>query len=262
MNEFESSLVFNRSERLLGRDVMSVLADTRVIIFGVGGVGSWTAEALARSGVGHMTIVDADRVSPTNINRQAEADRDTIGKVKVDAMRDLLLSVAPHIDVKAFEMEYNADTADCFDLEEYDFIIDAIDSLSAKALLIRNATAAGNPVFFSSMGAALKLDPTKISVAEFWKVEGCPLAAALRRRFRKSGEFPRRKFRCVYSPELLSNKGVAADNDPARSFNKVAVNGSLCHITAIFGMTLAGLVIENLVNRETMIGLSKTCNVQ
>lgn len=99
------------------------------------------------------------------------------------------------------------------------------------------------------MGAALKLDPTKISVAEFWKVEGCPLAAALRRRFRKSGDFPRRKFKCVYSPELLQNKGMAVDNDPAKSFNKVAVNGSLCHITAIFGMTIAGLVVEQIVTR-------------
>lgn len=254
MDNFESSLVFSRSERLLGSDVMSILARTRVIVFGVGGVGSWTAEALARTGVGHLTIVDADRVSPTNINRQAEADRNTIGEVKVSAMKDRLLAVAPGIDVETLEIEYNDETAGSFDLESYDFIIDAIDSLSAKALLIRNASAARHPLLFSSMGAALKLDPTKISVAEFWKVEGCPLAAALRRRFRKSGEFPRRKFRCVYSPELLSNKGDVIDNDPAKAFNKVAVNGSLCHITAIFGMTLAGLVIGNIVSTSQKPG--------
>ena len=97
------------------------------------------------------------------------------------------------------------------------------------------------------MGAALKLDPTKISVAEFWKVQGCPLAAALRRKFKKSGEFPRRKFRCVYSPELLPNLGEVSGKDSAMGFNKVAVNGSLCHVTAIFGMTLAGLVVERIV---------------
>jgi len=173
----------------------------------------------------------------------------TVGEVKVEAMRRQLLGVAPWLDVETREMEYNNETAADFNLEGYDYVIDAIDSLAAKALLILNATAARRPVLFSSMGAALKLDPTRISVAEFWKVEGCPLGAALRRRFRKSGEFPRRKFRCVYSPELLSNKGEAADNDPSKRFNKVAVNGSLCHVTAMFGMTLAGMVIEHVVRQ-------------
>ncbi|MDE6361028.1 MAG: tRNA threonylcarbamoyladenosine dehydratase [Muribaculaceae bacterium] len=241
------SLVFNRTERLVGESGMEALSRARVIIFGVGGVGSWTAEALARTGIGHITIVDADKVSPTNINRQAEADLTTVGQVKVEAMKRQLLSVAPGIEVEALEMEYNSQTADSFDFEEYDFVIDAIDSLAAKALLIRNATAARRPVVYSSMGAALKLDPTKIAVAEFWKVQGCPLAAALRRKFKKSGEFPRRKFRCVYSPELLDNRGAASAEDPSMGFNKVAVNGSLCHITAIFGMMLAGMVVERIV---------------
>lgn len=246
MENFQSSIVFNRTERLIGREALVALARARVIIFGVGGVGSWTAEALARTGIGHLTIVDADCVSPTNINRQAEALRSTIGCVKVEAMKERLLDVAPGIEVDIYNMEYNNQTADRFNLEEYDFVIDAIDSLAEKALLIKNATAMRRPVLISSMGAALKLDPTKISVAEFWKVEGCPLAAALRRRFRKSGDFPRRKFKCVYSPELLQNRGEAVDNDPAKSFNKVAVNGSLCHITAIFGMTIAGLVVQQI----------------
>lgn len=241
------SLVFNRTERLVGESGMEALSRARVIIFGVGGVGSWTAEALARTGIGHITIVDADKVSPTNINRQAEADLSTVGQVKVEAMKRQLLSVAPGIEVEALEMEYNSQTACSFDFEEYDFVIDAIDSLAAKALLIRNATAARRPVVYSSMGAALKLDPTKIAVAEFWKVQGCPLAAALRRKFKKSGEFPRRKFRCVYSPELLDNRGAAFAEDPSMGFNKVAVNGSLCHITAIFGMMLAGMVVERIV---------------
>lgn len=247
MDSFEHQLIFNRVERLLGGVAMEALARTRVAVFGVGGVGSWTAEALARTGVGHLALVDADRVSYSNINRQAEATTATVGMVKVEAMKRQLLSLVPGLDVDAVDMEYNADTAGRFDLEEYDYIIDAIDSLQAKTLLIRNATAARRPVLFSSMGAALKLDPTRISVAEFWKVEGCPLGAALRRRFRKSGDLPRRKFSCVYSPELLPNKGEADGNDSAKSFNKVVVNGSLCHITAIFGMTLAGLVIEHVV---------------
>lgn len=243
----ENGDIFNRAQRLLGREAMEALSHTRVIIFGVGGVGSWTAEALARTGAGHLTIVDADRVAVTNINRQAEADVTTVGQVKVEAMRSRLLLLSPGLDVEAVEMVYDASTADRFNLEEYDYVVDAIDSLSAKALLIRNTTAARHPVLFSSMGAALKLDPARVSVAEFWKVEGCPLGAALRRRFRKSGDFPRRKFKCVYSPELLPNRGEASDSDPAMTFDKVAVNGSLCHITAIFGMTIAGLVIEDVV---------------
>lgn len=246
-DSFSRTVVFNRTERLVGETAMSALARARVIIFGVGGVGSWTAEALARTGVGHLTIVDADRVSPTNINRQAEANVATVGEVKVDAMKRQLLAVAPGIEVTALEKEYTSQTAADFDLEEFDFVIDAIDSLAAKALLLCNATAVRHPVVLSSMGAALKIDPTKISVAEFWKVQGCPLAASLRRKFKKSGEFPKRKFKCVYSPELLTNQGGALEEDMAMSFNKVAVNGSLCHITAIFGMTLAGLVVEQIV---------------
>lgn len=244
--EVDSAELFNRSQRLLGQDVMRRLKDARVIVFGVGGVGSWTAEALARTGVGHIDLVDADRVAVSNINRQAEANVATIGEVKVEAMRNLLLACNPGLDIHIYNMEYNSETADDFDLESYDFVVDAIDSLSAKALLILRAAACSRPVLISSMGAALKLDPTKIAVAEFWKVEGCPLGAALRHRFRKASTFPRRKFKCVYSPELLKNRGEAADTDSAMSYNKKSVNGSLCHITAIFGMTIAGLIIRQI----------------
>lgn len=238
--------LFNRTQRLLGQDVMRRLRDTRVIIFGVGGVGSWTAEALARTGIGHIDIVDADRVAVSNINRQAEANIATAGEVKVEAMRRMLLSCNPELDIHIYNKEYDATTADDFDLEGYDFVVDAIDSLSAKALLILRASACERPVLISSMGAALKIDPTKISVAEFWKVEGCPLGAALRHRFRKASTFPRRKFKCVYSPELLKNRGETSDNETAKSYNKKSVNGSLCHITAIFGMTIAGLIIQQI----------------
>lgn len=258
-NAIPTSLIFSRSERLLGSEAMQRLASSRVIIFGIGGVGSWTAEALVRSGVGHITLVDADRVSPSNINRQAEASVQTVGQVKVEAMRRQLLSYNPDLDIAIYNKEYNAETADEFDLSAYDFVIDAIDSLSAKALLILNACSSrgegkepggkSRPVLFSSMGAAMKIDPTKIDVAEFWKVQGCPLAAALRRKFKKTGMMPRRKFRCVYSPELRPNRGdlSSASADTALTYNKVAFNGSLCHVTAIFGMTLAGLVIEDIV---------------
>lgn len=241
--------IFNRTGRLLGNDALNALQECRVIVFGIGGVGSWAAEALVRTGVGHLTIVDADRVSPTNINRQVPATVDTVGIEKTEAMKSRLLAINPWADIVAMPMVYDESTAPGFDLSQYDYVIDAIDSLADKALLILSATRQRGVKLFSSMGAALKLDPTRVRVAEFWKVEGCPLGAALRRRFKKSGVFPSRKFKCVFSPELLSNRGEASADDPSMSFNKAVVNGSLCHITAIFGMTLAGLVIEDAVKR-------------
>lgn len=251
MNEFKiisESQIFSRTERLLGKAAMQRLADSRVIIFGIGGVGSWTAEALVRSGVGHITLVDADKVAATNINRQAMATVETVGEVKVEAMRRLLLSFNPQLDITIYNREYNELSAPEFDLAQFDYVVDAIDSLSAKALLILKATSTKGCKLISSMGAAMKIDPTKIAVAEFWKVQGCPLAAALRRKFKKSGSLPRRKFRCVYSPELLENLGDISSSvgDTAMTYNKVAYNGSLCHITAIFGMTLAGLILQDL----------------
>lgn len=256
MNQgFEREEIFNRTARLLGDEALRRLGEARVAVFGIGGVGSWAAEALARTGVGSLTLVDADRVSVTNINRQAPATTATVGESKVEVMARKLLEINPAIKLELIDGRYTAETADGFNLNGYDAVIDAIDSLADKALLILRATEAAayspdrprKPLFVSSMGAALKLDPTKIAVAEFWKVSGCPLAAALRRRFKKSGQLPARKFQCVYSPELLSNRGDALEGDQAMSYGKVAVNGSLCHITAIFGMTLAGLVIEDLI---------------
>lgn len=251
--------IFDRTVRLIGPDAFDRLAEARVIIFGVGGVGSWAAETLVRTGITHITIVDADCVAVSNINRQLPALTSTVGQVKVDVLRQHLLDINPSADVTALHMLYNAETAQSFRLEEYDYVIDAIDSLADKALLILNATramAVGRHMrFYSSMGAALKMDPSRIAVAEFWKVKGCPLAAALRRRFKKSGQFPERKFKCVYSDELIPNHPghipVSDETGPSASspmsFNKVAINGSLMHITSIFGITLASLVIRDLV---------------
>ena len=199
--------IFARSELLLGRNVMDVMATKRVILFGVGGVGSWCAECLIRTGVRKLTIVDSDRICVSNVNRQLMATTETVGQVKVDALKQRLLSINPSAEITALQKIYSAETADEFHIETYDYIIDAIDSLENKALLIRNACET-DAVFFSSMGAALKMDPTKIAVAEFWKVKGCPLGAALRRKFKKQHLFPKKKFKCVYSEELLKNKGV------------------------------------------------------
>jgi tRNA A37 threonylcarbamoyladenosine dehydratase len=230
--------IFRRAELLLGDEAMSRIAEKRVIIFGVGGVGSWCAESLIRSGIRKLTIVDSDRVCITNINRQLMATTKTVGQVKVDALKERLLSINPSAEITALQQVFNADSASQFGLEEYDYIIDAIDSLKDKALLILLACQT-KAKLFSSMGAALKLDPTRIKTAEFWKVTGDPLARALRNRFKRDKQFPKRKFQCVFSDELLENKMPIDPDDKG--------NGSIVHITAIFGMMLAGLVVQDAV---------------
>lgn len=246
--------IFARERLVAGDAMMDALALSRVIVFGVGGVGSWCCEALCRSGVGHLTLVDSDLVAVSNINRQLMATTSTVGTPKVEALARRLLDINPGVDIVARQEAYTAETADSFDLDSYDYVIDAIDSLENKALLILRATAA-DTVFFSSMGAARKLDPTKIGVAEFFKVEGCPLARALRTRFRRRATFPARKFKCVYSPETIPNRleterPAEASADDSWTASKAAVNGTFAHTTAIFGMTLAGLVVEDLYKKN------------
>ena len=239
------SAIFRRSELLLGNEAMDRIAQKRVIIFGVGGVGSWCAESLVRSGIHHLTIVDSDCVCVTNINRQLMATTKTVGQVKVDALKERLLSINPKAEITALQKIFTEETASEFGLEDYDYIIDAIDSLKDKAALILLACKT-KAKFFSSMGAALKLDPTRIKVTEFWKVQGDPLARAIRKKFKHYEHFPAKKFQVVYSDELLENKGCPPDTDETPSlFNKPQTNGSLAHITAIFGFTLAGLVIQD-----------------
>ncbi len=193
--------IFQRTELLIGSDALARLRQLRVIIFGVGGVGSWCAESLVRSGIGSLTI-------------------------------------NPSAEINPLQRRFNAETADSFDLAGYDYIIDAIDSLKDKMLLIEMACDT-KAQFFSSMGAARKMDPTHIQVDEFRKVHGDPLARTLRKRFNQQGRLPSRKFQCVFSDELLPNRGAPTDT----------VNGTLAHITAIFGFTLAGQVIKDAVAR-------------
>ena len=241
--------LFQRGERLLGKDVMTRLASARVIVFGVGGVGSWCVEGLVRSGICELTIVDSDCVSVTNINRQLMATTKSVGKSKVEVLRERLLEINPDAKITAIQDVYCAENADSFHIEEYDYVIDAIDSLKDKAHLILEATKCGVKLF-SSMGAALKLDPMKVRVAEFWDVKGCPLGSALRRKFKKEKTFPRRKFKCVYSEELLENRGeeLVVDENSTWDVKKAQINGSLVHITAIFGFTLSGLVLQDVEN--------------
>ena len=237
--------IFHRSELLLGADAMKRIGQKRVIIFGVGGVGSWCAESLVRSGIRQLTIVDSDRVCITNINRQLMATTLTVGQVKVDALKERLLAINPEAEITALQQVFSEETADSFALGTYDYIIDAIDSLKDKATLILLACQT-KAKLFSSMGAALKMDPTRIGVTEFWRVKGDPLARALRNRFKKNKQFPKHKFQCVYSDELLQNRSsqTAADIEELVS-PKAQVNGSIVHITAVFGFMLAGLVVQD-----------------
>jgi tRNA A37 threonylcarbamoyladenosine dehydratase len=255
--------LFQRTELLLGDERMKRIAAAQVIILGVGGVGSWCAESLVRSGVRYLTLVDSDRICVTNINRQLMATTRTIGQVKVEALKKHLLEINPKAEINALQMIYSRETSESFGLENYDYIIDAIDSLENKAELIRTATRTP-AVFFSSMGAALKMDASKIQIAEFWQVQGCPLGAALRRKLRT--ERPAKKFLCVYSREVLENKGEktscgtekclcpktnTAPGDPELANHewcstKARINGTMAHTTAIFGFMLAGLVMQDI----------------
>lgn len=230
---------------------MERLEASSAIVFGIGGVGGWTAECLARTGIGRLTIVDPDEVAVTNINRQIMALGSTVGSPKTDVLADRLLDINPRLDLQVMRRRYTAADAADFNLAAHDITIDAIDSLADKAALILHATSTPSTRLFSSMGAALKSDPTQVSVGEFWQVKGCPLAAALRRRFKRDATMPRRKFKCVYSPQLLVNAGAEPEADGTMTYGKRAVNGALCHITAIFGFTLAGLAIESLLRQHS-----------
>ncbi len=242
--------LFARTQLLIGPEAMESLKSKKVILFGVGGVGSWCAEGLIRSGVMHLTLVDPDDVATANINRQLPATTKTVGQLKVDVMKKRLEEINPEAKITVIPEIYCEESSQSFHLEQYDYIIDAIDTLQHKAHLLVTASKT-NATIFSSMGAGLKLDPQKIKIAEFWKVKGCRLAAALRQRLRKT-EKPNKKIICVYSEEINENKGRSLSRENADEnspFNKPTVNGTLVHITAIFGFTLSGLVVQDVVEK-------------
>jgi len=245
---------FLRSEALLGEAAMRRLAAAHVLVVGVGGVGSWCAEALVRTGLGHITLVDDDTIVESNLNRQCPATTATIGRPKVEAMRERLLAINPKCAVEAVVERFECrrgvlaaseglsipltDAARTPRLR-FDLIVDAIDSVDCKAALILSATEAGVPIV-SSMGAALRTDPTNVRVTRFEKVEGDGLAKALRQRFKKFRRFPAAKFPCVWSAE------------PAISHFHTSTlpKGSLMTVTATFGMCLASEAIRILTKGE------------
>ncbi len=222
---------FSRSIALLGEDAFNRLAHMHVAVVGVGGVGSWCAEALVRTGLTHLTIMDDDLVAPSNINRQCPALVSTMGQSKVNALKERLLAINPAAEITALKERY---TAALPTQGRLDFIVDAIDRVPCKAELILAATAADIPIV-SSMGAALRFDPTQVEVKRFDKVTGDGLARALRQRFRKLGRFPAKHFNCVTTREL------------PRHLDDPTVKGSLMMVTATFGMALASEVIRSIL---------------
>jgi tRNA A37 threonylcarbamoyladenosine dehydratase len=225
---------FDRNELLLGRGGVEMLAKARVILFGVGGVGSWCAEALIRSGVGHLVVVDNDVVCETNINRQLQATFPNLGRSKVEALKERLLQINPQVQVDAVAQLYNLESSTGFDLGSYDYVIDAIDSLSHKVGLIAQAMESGTTLF-SAMGAACKLDPARIRTASIWETQGCKLARVVRKRLRRRGV--EGDCLCVYSEELIESR-------------EEGVHGSMVHMTGIFGFQLAGLVVQDVYRRS------------
>jgi len=256
--------IFQRLELLTGPAAVAVLKDSRVAVFGLGGVGSWAAEALVRSGVGEVTLVDNDVICITNVNRQLQATTRNVGQAKAAELAGRLTDLNPRCKLNPVQKVYEPDTADSFALGEYDYVLDCIDSIANKVDLIVRAHAAG-ATLFASMGAACKLDPTQIKVASIWKTQGCPLARIVRRRLRERGFAG--DFRAVYSPEVIppvESTSVAggthkcfcpdftpADGDQATDWcaTKKIINGSAVHITATFGMFLAGLVLRDAIDR-------------
>lgn len=224
--------MLSRSQLLYGSDGLDLLRQARVIVFGCGGVGSWCAEALARSGVGHIALVDFDRVDPSNLNRQLPATRLTVGQSKVEALAARLRTVCD-AEIVAIERRYTPDDADAFGLDGYDIVIDAIDSVADKAALMLHVASLPRPRLLSSMGAARRVEPWRVREGEFWSVKGCPLARALRDRFKRQGVRPKRKITCVYSEEQPVGEP----------------KGSGMPVTATFGMHLAALAINKITSK-------------
>ena len=230
---------FKRTERLLGSHAMQRLAESRVAVFGVGGVGGYTVEALARSGVGALDLCDKDVVDLTNLNRQIIALQGTVGRPKVEVAAERILEINPYCRVTTHQVFYLPETADQFDFTEYDYVVDAVDTVTTKLSLILRAKESGVPVI-SSMGAGNKLDPTRFRVADLYQTSVCPLAKVMRRECRKRGID---SLKVVYSTEdaLTPQEGVAEDA------SRRSTPGSVAYVPSVAGLIIAGEVVKDII---------------
>jgi len=233
---------FSRTERLLGKENMEKLAAARVCIFGIGGVGGYVAEALARSGVGHLELVDNDVICLSNLNRQIIATHETLGQYKVDVMKERILSINPTAEVTVYKCFYLPETRAQFDFTNYDYVVDAIDTVAGKIALVLQAEESGTPVI-SSMGAGNKLDPAAFQVADIYQTSVCPLAKVMRRELKRRGV---KKLKVVYSKE----QPVAVQNDEESllSSPRRSIPGSIAFVPSVAGLIIAGEVVKDLVN--------------
>jgi tRNA A37 threonylcarbamoyladenosine dehydratase len=259
--------LFQRLQLLTGTPALDHLAASHAAVFGIGGVGSWAAEALVRSGLGAITLIDNDVICITNVNRQLQATTENVGKPKVEELATRLRLLNPRCEVTPVMRACEPATVETFDVGQYTYVLDCIDSITCKVALIRAAVAEGCTLF-SSMGAAAKLDPTQVRITSIWESTGCPLARWIRRRLREAGF--QGDFQVVWSPEFIEPveaagvacgthtcycpKFVPLDDAEAEPRDwcseKKVINGTAGHMTAIFGMMLAGLVVQDAVGRS------------
>lgn len=235
---------FSRTEILIGKENMEKLKNARVAVFGVGGVGGYTVEALARSGVGTLDLIDDDKVSITNINRQIIATTSTVGKYKVDVAKDRILDIHPDAKVNIYKTFYLPETAGQFDFSQYDYIVDAIDTVTGKLQLVEQAKKSGTPII-SSMGAGNKMDPTAFEVADISKTSVCPLAKVMRRELKKRGI---EHLKVVYSKEKAITPQETDEEKGAHE--KRQTPGSNAFVPSVVGLIMAGEVMKDIIGCE------------
>lgn len=244
---------FSRTELLLGKEAMEKLANSRVAVFGIGGVGGYTVEALVRSGVGTIDIIDDDKVCLTNINRQIYATRKTVGKYKVDVAEERILEINPDAKVNKFRTFYTPETSEQFDFKNYDYVVDAIDTVTGKIELVMKAKETNTPII-CSMGAGNKLDPTAFEVADIYKTSVCPLARVMRQELKKRGI---KKLKVVYSKEqpmtpvedmAISCKShcICPPGTKRKCTARRQVPGSTAFVPSVVGLIIAGEVVKDL----------------
>jgi len=244
---------FSRTELLLGKEAMDKLQNSRVAVFGIGGVGGYVCEALVRSGIGAFDLIDDDKVCLTNLNRQIIATRKTVGQYKTEVMRDRILEINPKAEVRIHNCFYLPENADDFDFSEYDYVVDAVDTVTAKLELIMRAKESGTPVI-SSMGAGNKLDASAFRVADIYKTKVCPLAKVMRRELKKRGV---KKLKVVYSEEQpirpVEDMAISCRSHcicPPGAKHKCTerrdIPGSVAFVPSVVGLIIAGEVVKDL----------------
>ena len=246
---------FSRTELLLGKESMDKLANSRVAVFGIGGVGGYVVEALARSGVGEIDVIDDDKVCLTNLNRQIIATHSALGKYKVDVMAERIAEINPKAIVHTYKTFYTPQTADQFDFAEYDYVVDAIDTVTGKIGLVMQAQASNTPII-SSMGAGNKLDPTAFEVADLFETSVCPLAKVMRKELSRRGV---KQLKVVYSKEKpltpIANESEESSSeesltDTARGGTaRRQTPGSVSFVPSVVGLIIAGEVIKDLISK-------------